>query len=443
MTTPPPSAALGTAQLTVGDAFSQMRMRRSHLIAGAVLFMTFVVEAWEQVGLVYVSDQLSTDFHVGMAQVGTALGAVALGMVPGTLLWMLVIERIGRKRVSIISLLAYSAFALASILVPTFSLFVLMRFLSGVAFGGVYAVTFPYFMEMLPTRWRGPGAVGLSIGFPVGTLLCIGTSHFLGGHGWRIVALVAALAGLWAIAVWRFVPESPYWLVKRGRIDEARRVIAQFGIGLPAGTALVLDDDSTQVEVDSVARMRIAPLLTMVLVTAFTFSWAYWALQSWLPVLLQDKGLGLSDSLGFVALSQLVAVPGYLLAAWATGRFGRRSVFVVFVIASVIGTLIFATADGTTQLYIGNFTLAFFSLGAWGIWNTWSGEVLPTRIRGVGYAASTAAILLAQSIAVPVIGLLMDHGVSTLLTIGSIAVFMVVALLSSIGLPETEGKALR
>lgn len=438
---PPPAAA--QPLLTVGEAFSGMRMRRAHLVAGSVLFITFVIEAWEQVGLVYVSDLLSEDFGVGLTEVGTALAAVAFGMVPGTLLWALLMDRLGRKRVTIISLLAYCALAVASVLMPTFDLFVLMRFLSGIAFGGVYAVTFPFFMELLPTRWRGQGAVALSIGFPVGTLMCIGVSHLLGDLGWRIVALVAALAGLWAIAVWRWVPESPYWLMKRGREQEARAVIAGFGLEVPAGTRLVVDDDSDQTRADSVPAMRLLPLLSLILVASFAFSWAYWALQSWLPVLLQDKGLSVSASLGFVAISQLVAVPGYLLAAWATSRLGRRWVFVIFSLMSVVGALVFGTATGNAQLYTGNLVLAFFSLGAWGIWNTWSGEVLPTRVRAAGYSAASAAILLAQSLSVPVVGFMMDSGWSTALTIGSIAVFMVVAVISALGLPETEGKALR
>ena len=166
--------------LSVGEAFSAMRLRKAHVVAGLVLFMTFVVESWEQVGLVYVSGFISEDFGVGLTQVGTALGAVALGMVPGALLWAILVEKKGRKFVSIASLLSYCVLALIAAFAPSFSVFVVLRFLSGVAFGGVYAVTFPYFMELLPTKYRGQGAVALSIGFPLGMLLCIAVSQSFG-----------------------------------------------------------------------------------------------------------------------------------------------------------------------------------------------------------------------------------------------------------------------
>jgi putative MFS transporter len=81
---------------TVGSAFTDMPLTRSHLLFGSILFITYIIEAWEQVGLVYVSNLISDDFGVSLAQVGTALGVVALGMVPGTLLWAGVVERIGK-----------------------------------------------------------------------------------------------------------------------------------------------------------------------------------------------------------------------------------------------------------------------------------------------------------------------------------------------------------
>lgn len=428
-------------EVSVGEAFSAMKLRRAHIVAGLVLFMTFVVESWEQVGLVYVSGFISEDFGVGLGQVGTALGAVALGMVPGALLWAAVVERKGRKFVSIASLLLYCVLALGAAFAPTFAIFVVLRFLSGLAFGGVYAVTFPYFMELLPTKYRGQGAVGLSIGFPIGTLLCIAVSQAFGDISWRVVAAVAAIAGLWAIAVWKWVPESPYWLVKKGRDDDARSVLSDFGVEVEPETRLVLDAPAH--DHSAVRRMKTAPLLVLILLTSFTFSWAYWGLQSWLPVILQDKGLSVSSSLGFVAISQLVAIPGYLVAAWATRRFGRRWIFWIFAVFSGVGALIFGAATGNVQLYIGNFVLAFFSLGAWGVWNTWSGEVMPTKIRGAGYSASTSAILLAQAVSVPVVGMMMDHGLSALITMGSLAMFMIIAVVTTFGLPETEGRELQ
>ncbi|MGP4014827.1 MFS transporter [Saccharopolyspora sp. 5N708] len=438
----PADVGRSSARGSVGQVFDEMSVGRAHVVAGSVLFIAFVVEAWEQVGLVYVSDGIAAEFGVGDAQLGWALSAVAFGMVPGALLWGGFIDKLGRRKVAVASLLVYAALALLAALSPSFWAFLVLRFLSGVAFAGVYTVTFPYFLELLPTRWRGQGAVALSIGFPVGTLLCIGVSQTLGAVSWRAVAVVAALAGLWAFAILRWAPESPYWLAKQQRHAEAAQVLRRLGGAVAADARFAVDDSGPSGDIRSLFSGGVRRRFLLLLVVSFTFSWGYWGLQTWLPVLLQGKGLSVSDALWFVAVTQLVSVPGYLLAAWLTRRFGRKSIFLAFVFASAAGGALFGFATGAVQMYTGNLILAFFSLGAWGIWNTWSGEALPTGLRGIGYSWVTAAILLANTVSVPVIGALMDGGVASSLTIGSIMVFLVIALLSAIPIQETEGRAL-
>lgn len=429
------------APVSVGDVCDRMRLTRAHLIAGAVLFFTFVIEAWEQVGLVYVSTGIADDFGVDNTRLGWALSAVAFGMVPGALLWGAVIDRLGRRKVTVLSLLLYAGLALLAGVSPQFWMFLALRFLSGMAFGGVYSVTFPYFLELLPTRWRGQGAVALSIGFPVGTLLCILVSQTLGTVSWRAVAIVAALAGLWALAVLRWVPESPYWLARQDRHAEAAQVLRRLGAGIAEDTRFRVDQEGGGSR-RGLLRGRVRRNFLLLLVVSFTFSWGYWGLQTWLPVLLQGRGMSVSGALWFVAVTQLVSVPGYLLAAWLTRRQGRKRVFLWFVFASAAGGVLFGVAANAGQMYAGNLVLAFFSLGAWGIWNTWAGEALPTSLRGLGYAWVTSAILLANTVSVPVIGALMDHGVASFAVIGSIVAFLVVALLAVLPLPETEGRAL-
>ncbi|MEV5302626.1 MULTISPECIES: MFS transporter [Amycolatopsis methanolica group] len=430
--------------VSVGDVCDRMRLTRAHVVAGAVLFFTFVIEAWEQVGLVYVSTGIAGDFGVDNTRLGWALSAVAFGMVPGALIWGAIIDRLGRRRVTVLSLLIYAALALAAGLSPEFWLFLGLRFASGVAFGGVYSVTFPYFLELLPTRWRGQGAVALSIGFPVGTLLCILVSQTLGGISWRAVAIVAALAGLWALAVLRWVPESPYWLARQDRHADAARVLRGLGADLDERTRFRIDHEAggNRRGLRGLLRGRVRRNFFLLLLVSFTFSWGYWGLQTWLPVLLEGRGMSVSGALWFVAVTQLVSVPGYLLAAWLTRRHGRKRVFLWFVFASALGGALFGIATNAGQMYAGNLVLAFFSLGAWGIWNTWAGEALPTSLRGLGYAWVTSAILLANTVSVPVIGALMDHDVPSFAVIGSIVAFLIVALLAVIPLPETEGKAL-
>ncbi|MCK9906813.1 MFS transporter, partial [Frankia sp. Cpl3] len=97
-----------------------------------------------------------------------------------------------------------------------------MRFLSGVGLSGVLVATFPYFEELLPVKARGKATVYLASGWPVGFLIAIGITYLFMDLGWRWIIGVSSLAGLWFLVVAALVPESPYWLVGKGRQAEAK-----------------------------------------------------------------------------------------------------------------------------------------------------------------------------------------------------------------------------
>ncbi|WP_246256851.1 MFS transporter [Amycolatopsis anabasis] len=435
--TPP----VGT-RMAIGAAFERMPFTPRHLLIAFALFIAFVIESWEQLALVYISTDVGNAFSVDETQVGYLLSAVAFGMIPGCLVWGPVADRIGRRPTCVWSLAAYGVLALVSAFAPNYWVLLVLRIASGLAMAGVYTITFPYFLEMLPVRWRGRAAVYLSIGWPIGMLAAVGASVSLGHIGWRAVVVASAVAGLWALAIRFWVPESPYWLAQQGRHAEARAVLRRLG------NTEIGDDVTFAVAharagrpLDLLGRKLIKITIPMLLVN-FVFNWGYWGLQTWLPTLLQDKGLSLSSSLGFVAISALVMIPGYISASYLTGRFGRKKVFLAYVLAAALGGFYFATASSLTALYIGNFVLAFFSLGAWGVWNTWNGEFYPTALRGTGYSWATTAQLGATTLAPSAVGFLLARATGFTTTILLINAFLVVAVLLATALPETEGQDL-
>ncbi|MEV4013663.1 MFS transporter [Nonomuraea angiospora] len=432
--------AVDSRTIPIGAAFDRMPFTRRHVLIALALFIAFVIESWEQLALVYVSGDLGTAFGIDEAGVGVVLSAVAFGMIPGVLVWGPVADRAGRKPVAFWSLLAYGVIALASAFAPNMAVLVTLRVASGLALAGVYTITFPYFLELLPTRSRGRAAVYLSIGWPIGMLAAIGASTTLGGLGWHVVVIASAAAGLWAFAIRAWVPESPYWLAARGRQEEARAVLR--ALNSPDAEATFTVASERVGRPLDLFRGGLSRITVVMLLLNFVFNWGYWGLQTWLPTLLQQKGLTLLASLGFAALSALMMIPGYVSASLLTGRFGRKKVFLVYVVAAVLGGLWFATASSTTGLYLGNFVLSFFSLGAWGVWNTWNGEFYPTALRGTGYSWATAAQLVATTVAPSAVGALLAHATGFTATMLIINAFMVATALLAVPLPETEGREL-
>jgi putative MFS transporter len=165
-------------------------------------------------------------------------------------------------------------------------------------------------------------------------------------------------------------------------------------------------------------------------------------MASWMPVLLSKKGLSAPEGLGFLAISALFMFPGYMSASYLTGKFGRKKIMVIYVFMAAVAGFGLARSASVNELYIWNFTLSFFSLGAWGVWNTWLGEVYDTRNRGNGTAVGIVSQRIANSIAPIAIGSILASSTFNF-TVAFISMFFILTLIATIFLNETEGVSLK
>lgn len=429
----------------VGALFENMPVTSQHWQAGLVLFFSFVIESWEMMIVILASASIGGEFQLDGTQIGSLIGSIYLGMIPGCLLWGKLVDKIGRKQSMIFSFGLYGIISLISAFSLTYEMLWWTRFLSGVALSGVLVATFPYFEELLPMKVRGKAAVYLASGWPVGYLLAIGTTYLFMELGWRWIIGVSSLAGLWFLAIAAFVPESPYWLAGKGRHSEAKEVIDKLSKG-----TMQREINSVELAVENVktgsfleifrGQFRRSTILQLLI--NFSFSWGYWGLSSWMPALLAKKGLSAPEGMGFMAISALFMFPGYMVSSYLTGKYGRKKVMAQFVFFAAISGFGFANANTLQEMYIWNFALSFFSLGAWGVWDTWMAELYPTEVRGVSYSVGMTGQRVANAIAPSVIGAMLAINSSFLTTVSFISAFLVVTFVASLFLKETEGEIL-
>ncbi|MEM8984388.1 MAG: MFS transporter [Pseudomonadota bacterium] len=417
-------------------------MTRAQVLAGFALFIAFVIESWEMMIIIFSSGAIAAEFALDAQATGSLIGAMFLGMIPGALLWGQLTGRFGRKRTLLISLAMYPLFPLLSALAPSFETLWAVRFAGGVVLAGPLVITFPYFVELVPVRYRGPATICLSAGWPVGVLVAIAVTMAWADSGWRMTIGFSAIVGLWALVIWKWVPESPYWLAERGQLEHAKNALQRLSAGqveidgiAPAETT---DESIRFSRIFTGSRLRLTIVQTVI---NFCFSWGYWGMASWMPALLAERGLSAPQGLGFIALGALFMFPGYLSASYLTTKLGRKGVMLAYVFLAAVAGFGFAYSGSVQEMYAWNFALSFFSLGAWGVWNTWLGEIYDTRARGAGTAWGVSAQRVANAIAPIAIGSMMATS-DFFTTVAFISLFLAVTFVAATLLPETEGKAL-
>ena len=378
---------------------------------------------------------------------GWIITANLLGMFFGAALSGVVADRFGRKAVFTWTILVYSLMTGLSACATGAGVLIALRFVAGLGLGGELPVASTLVAELAPAERRGRTVVLLESFWAYGSVLAalIGALVVPLHEGWRIALLLGMLPALYVVVIRRAVPESPRWLLARGRVLEAREAARAAGIDqeAPATPAAPLRASLAQLFGPGLARRTV---MLWALWIALVFS--YYGIFTWLPSLLLAKGFTLREALWLNLAIAVFQIPGYYAAAALVDRIGRKVTLVAFLACAALGSFFFAGTILAAQPAVGavlawGAVIAFFNLGAWGVTYTYTPEQYPTAIRasGVGFAAGAGRLVGAFS-AVIVGSLLVRFGSPYAVFLIFAAVMLAGALVVLVLGEETRGKTL-
>jgi MFS transporter, putative metabolite transport protein len=394
--------------------------------------------------IVQFSDYLKLDsFWQGMVAASAMLGTFCSGFLGG---WLT--DKVGRRRLFFVGPILFMVGSLGSLWVESGIALFILRFLVGVGVGLEYPVAGSLLTEFLPQKHRGQRLAGLTILWFAGAALSYMVGNFIlargGDEAWRLVLASSAVLGALLFIVRLRTPESPRWLVSKGRCDEAERIIKQvYG---PSYSLANMPEQAAEQKVSLGDLMRSGYGKRMLFVAVF---WSaavvpMFAVYSFAPVVLQALNLkGDWASYGSVLITLLFVV-GCVVATRMIDTLGRRPLIIhsfLWSTLALLGLGLFSnSSEALVLLMFGAYAL--FIGGAQVLELVYPNELFPTEIRAfaVGMGSSMSRIgSAAGTWLVPV----------SLLHLGIGNTMLVAALVSLAGLvvsvwlaPETRGMSL-
>jgi MFS family permease len=321
---------------------------------------------------------------------GLLVGLTLLGWGVGGVVGGVLADYLGRKRTMILTILSYSLVTGLSALAWSFSSFLVLRLLVGVAIGSEWVTGASIVAEMWPDRARGRGVglmqCGLGIGFFLASLtwLAVGSS---GPGAWRTMFLLGVLPALLTLWLRRAIPESEIWV----RIDHRRRAaLARLRSGAP------IDEGERALTRFTLAEIFREPELRRRSVVAFlmslTTTFAFWGIAAWVPPFVAAAAARAALSgprwAGYAGLAfNAGAIGGYIALGFLADAWGRKPTTLLYMAASLalVPVLFLWTADLRLMLLVAA-GLGWFALGQFTWMAAWLPELYPTRMRATGAA---------------------------------------------------------
>ncbi len=409
---------------------------RWHWRVVIALGITWVLDGLEVtiVGALGPRLQEHATLSLSSVQVG-AIGTVYLaGGITGALIFGYLTDKLGRKKLFLVTLGWYTLFTVLSAFSINFAMFAVFRFLTGMGIGGEYSAINSAVDELIPARRRGWTDLSINSSWWIGTavgsamsLLFLDPNIFPVNLGWRICFAAGASIAIVVLYIRRMIPESPRWLMVHGRHEEAKRIVAEieeacraeYGeLPEPAGVRITIDTGRTHSLLDVVRTMllvypgRTFVALTLMITQAFLYNAIFFTYT-----LVLSHFFRVSSSV--VGLYILPFAVGNFLGPWVLGHLfdvvGRKTMIAGTYILS--GILLAITGWLFAQGVLNALTITmcwsvvfFFASAAASSAYLTASEVYPLEIRAMAIAVAYVASAVAGAVAPLIFGVLIASG---------------------------------
>ncbi|XP_034335330.2 organic cation transporter protein [Magallana gigas] len=367
------------------------------------------------------------------------------GVFVGALLLGALSDKIGRKKTLILSVLGLLASSLAVAWADNFYLFCVLRFIVGFCCAGTFMSAFVLGMEIVGPSKRLWAGVVIEYFFALGLVLLCLVGYLV--REWKYNEIVLSVPSAFILVYWWLLPESPRWLINRGKFEEAKVIIRKIA---KRNKVEVTEKQLDSLECDETATGQLWHLFTSRVLFVRTIV----IFINWCVVSMVYYGLSLNSGslagdfyLNFF-LTGLVEFPAYTLCLVLLDRTGRKKLHCACMVLgglaciSTIFTVLYL--EKRHQIYSTVILAMLGKIGAaaaFAVIYVWSAELYPTVVRNVGMGASSSCARIGGMVSPYIADLstLVDGHFGQALPLVVFGASSVIAGLLSLILPETLG----
>jgi MFS transporter, putative metabolite:H+ symporter len=437
---------LTDAELTILKRVERVPFGRFHWRLLWMGGLGYTFDAMDGALIAFILPAVTALWMLSDGQTGLLGSSAMIGYLFGAFFAGAVGDIIGRRAVMMYALAIYCVATAIAAFAPNWQFLFWSRVVASVGTGAESAIIAPFLAEFVQKKHRGRFVGSLSGFFSFGFVFAALLGYFVIrelDEGWRIAQVISAAPIVMLLWWRRSLPESPRWLIERGRAAEAEAQVERIEAQAQDGRTSLPPLESVEVPAQSVRSggtlaenlaalwspsMRRTTVMLWILWLAITFS--YYGFFTWIPSLLVKQGMTTTKSFSYSIIIYLAQIPGYYSAAFLSERLDRKWTIVLYMFLGGFAAFLMSSAGSGASIMMAGFLLSFFMNGTYAGIYAYTPELYPTAFRATGMGVASAFGRIGGLSAPIVIGYTFRHigfggvfGITTLVLVtGALAV---------------------
>lgn len=358
----------------------------------ALCFVTVAMDGFDTAIIGFIASDLVQEWGVQKSDLGPVMSAALVGLAVGALTAGPMADRIGRKKVLVLSILVFGGFSLITAFATSLTQLTVLRFLTGLGLGAAMPNAATLMSEYAPERRRALLVNLMFVGFPIGSSMGGFISAWMIPHyGWQSVLVLGGVMPLaLAVALIFLLPESARYLAVKNRSQQQIGNILRHIAALPENTRFVLQE-AGQVKEQSALGVIFSPRYLvgtiMLCLTYFMGLLIFYLLTSWLPLLIRETGATLSQASIITALFPLGGGIGVLVLGALMDKINPNKVVAVgYLLTGIFVCLVGFSTSNLVLMGVMVFIAGTIMNGAQSSMPALAAGFYPTQGRATGVA---------------------------------------------------------
>lgn len=355
-------------------------------------FVTVALDGFDTAIIGFIASDLVQEWGVQKSDLGPVMSAALVGLAVGALTAGPMADRIGRKKVLVLSILVFGGFSLITAFATSLTQLTVLRFLTGLGLGAAMPNAATLMSEYAPERRRALMVNLMFVGFPIGSSMGGFISAWMIPHyGWQSVLVLGGVMPLaLAVALIFLLPESARYLAVKNRSQQQISNILRRIAALPENTRFVLQEGG-QVKEQSALGVIFSPRYLvgtiMLCLTYFMGLLIFYLLTSWLPLLIRETGATLSQASVITALFPLGGGIGVLVLGALMDKINPNKVVAVgYLLTGIFVCLVGFSTSNLVLMGVMVFIAGTIMNGAQSSMPALAAGFYPTQGRATGVA---------------------------------------------------------